>query len=265
MTRILLEIAFDGTDYTGWQSQSAGTAVQDALEKRLRILYNVPVRLHASSRTDSGVHALALNAHFTPPETVRIPEPALHQALNRLLPSDIRVRTLKTVEEPFHARFSAVAKTYCYVMSLQPPMPHHQRYVWHTPLIQDISAMRHAVDCLKGTHSFQPLCCTGTSVVTDYNRTLYTAELHQFHHFLVITLTGDGFLYKMVRSIVGLLEDIGVGRCPPDTMEKVLSESVRTGIVKTAPPQGLFLVKVHYELCNWEETVQKQPPFLNFF
>lgn len=262
MSRIYLEIAFDGTSYSGWQSQAHRRGIQDLLESRLATLYNgESPRLFASSRTDAGVHALALPIHFDPPKTPPIPPEGIQRALNRLLPPEVRVHTARDVAPPFHTRFSAIGKTYTYVLNCGEPTPFSSRYSWHAKRILYPEAMAEALQKLVGTHSFQGLCCKGSTPVSDYTRTLYAAEMHKYGNFILITISGDGFLYKMVRSIVGAVHDVGTGLYQPEIIDEFLNTPRRTAAAQTAPAHGLFLVKVYYTAPDWRQTPLKTPPF----
>lgn len=266
MRKIRFEIAFDGSDYGGWQSQPSGNTVQDVIQARFAKLYEEPVRLFASSRTDAGVHAIGMHAHCSLPDFPELSNEALLHALSKLLPPDIRIRKITDAAPDFHARFSAVGKTYAYVLALEEPLPSHRRYCQYAPKIVDVDAMAKALEYLRGYHSFESLSCKKCSgVVEDYRRTLHWTHLARHEKFLTITITGDSFLYKMVRTIVGLLCEIGKGVCPPEVVYDFFEAHERPVISQTAAGQGLFLVKVHYEpLPDWTTTAQPLPPFLNY-
>jgi tRNA pseudouridine38-40 synthase len=240
-----LTLAYDGTRFVGWQRQAAGESVQGVLEEALARFEGAPVTVHGAGRTDAGVHALGQVA------SVRVTSghdvETFTRALNAQLPEDLRV--LETVEAhpEFHARFSARAKTYRYqIRSGAAASPFDRAYVWHLPERLDPAAMRAAAQALVGRHDFAAFQSVGTTV-PDSVRTITASDLRQAGDLLVYEVTGDGFLRHMVRAIVGTLVEIGRGWRPPDNMAALLQGGTRAQAGATAPPHGLFLVRVDYD------------------
>lgn len=245
MPNILLRVAFDGTSYAGWQSQVGVQTLQDILEARLERFLGTFTRVHGSSRTDAGVHALSMGVSFFTEKS--IPMDGLMRGLNALLPVDIRIRSAEVVPSDFHARFSAVGKTYQYLIALTPPLPWMQRYAYYRPQLRNIEAMKIALAKIVGTHDFRSLSCKGSREIESSERTIYHATLDLSQDLLLMRVTGDGFLYRMVRSIAGVLIDVGVDFYSPDIMDSFLQGAERTHCAKTAPAHPLFLENVYYD------------------
>jgi tRNA pseudouridine38-40 synthase len=205
---------------------------------------NHPVRLHASGRTDAGVHALGQVAHFDTASTIALP--ALLRGLNSLLPADIVVQEATAVPADFHARYSAQHKTYAYLVHNQSrPSAFFAPYSWHVPQLLDVAAMRTAAQVLLGRHdfsAFRAAACTAQSPV----RCLLRLAVKQRAARIFFILCADGFLHHMVRNIVGTLVDMGRGRLAAQAMDTILAARQRQQAGPTAPPQGLFLVRVSY-------------------
>ena len=234
-----------GHNYQGWQLQPGVTTIQGMLEDKLQILCRAPVRIHGAGRTDAGVHAWGQVAHFhadTPMTTDR-----LRIALNGMLPMDVSVRELEEVPLHFHARFDAVGKTYRYeILARRSRSALLGRRSWHVWDPLDEGAMAAALPALVGTHNFVAFQGANSSV-THTVRTLTRVELgREPWDLLVFTVEGTGFLKHMVRSMVGTLVDIGLGRRPPEHMKYLVESGDRSAVGRTAPPHGLVLVKVHY-------------------
>ena len=211
-----MEIAFDGTNYHGWQTQPNGLAVQQAIEERLgRLFGNIPIRIQGSSRTDSGVHALGMVASFRAPERRNIPDWKILKAMNRLLPDDIRIRSVEVVPPEFNARFAAKGKSYVYVINSGEVNPFTSRWSWRLFDFQNIAAVQTALDFLRGTHDFTSFAVESKKY-DDPVRSIIRAEIYECGSLKCIHFIGDGFLYKMVRSMVGVLAEIGRNRLPPD-------------------------------------------------
>ncbi len=245
MSRILLRIAFDGSGYAGWQLQPHDLTIQAVLEAQLSTLYHAPIRVHGSSRTDTGVHAIGMAVHYDAPHD--IPCDGVVRALQKMLPFDIRVRSAQVVDDEFHARFSAVGKTYQYILTDKPLLPWLQRYALSVYQLTNYDAMQTALKMIEGKHDFVGLSCRGSIEMADTRRTIFHTSLTSHGDLWVVRMTGDGFMYKMVRSIVGVLCDVGTGRYAPEMMHTFLQAPARTHQVKTAPPQGLFLEEVYYD------------------
>ena len=241
-----LTIAYDGTEFAGWQTQPGERTIQDELEKALAVLFREPIRVHSSGRTDRGVHARAQEAHFAathPFVSVR----KLRYALNAILPDTIRILRVAEMDEAFHARFSAVGKEYRYFIwngEVMPPFLRHYRLHVRRPL--DIDAMRRAADVLKGTHDFAAFTANPNREVETTVRTLRELAVVKKGHEVVIRAEADGFLYKMVRSLAGGLVRVGSGELTPEDIARILASCERTARIPSALPEGLFLWKVYY-------------------
>ena len=243
--RFRLTIAYDGTSYSGWQVQPNGLAVQQVIEESIERIGGERVKLHGSGRTDRGVHAAGQVAHVDLPD--RIPARGWQQALNAILPPDIRIMKVVITKDDFHARKSAVSKEYRYFIWNASVIPPHRRlYALHVPDKLDVCAMRDAADKLIGKHDFAAFTANPNRVVESTVRTVYSLDIRQRGNEVVLVVKGDGFLYKMVRSLAGYLIRVGQGRLPPESAETILASRKRTARVETAPPHGLFLWRVSY-------------------
>ena len=236
--------AYDGTSFAGWQSQKGGGAIQDVIEARLAQLFGGLVRIHASGRTDAGVHALGQIFHF---DAVWKHGPEkLHAALRVGLPPTIQIKSLKVVSPEFHARFSATGKIYIYHLFLGDADPFTRPFAWSTERLIDIEAMQAATAVLRGKHDFRAFSALNGPPKDDTVRDLRRFELVRRGPRVRITAEADGFMYKMVRSLVGALMSVGQGNLTAEQLRAILASGRRTPLVQTAPPQGLFLVKVLY-------------------
>jgi tRNA pseudouridine38-40 synthase len=238
--------AYDGTSFAGWQSQPSGTSLQDVIEARLSVLAKGLVRVHASGRTDAGVHARGQVFHFDLPW--RHGAERLLAALRVGLPTTILIKSIRPVPKDFHARFSATGKRYEYQLYLGHPDPFLRPYVWSLdrPSAPDFVAMRKAAKVLMGRHDFAAFSAFNGEEREDTERTLRRLEMRRRGRRVTLVAEADGFLYKMVRSLVGALVSVGFGKLTPDDLRRFLREGRRTPAVETAPPQGLFLVRVDY-------------------
>lgn len=238
--------AYDGTAFAGWQSQPGGTSLQDVIEARLRVLAGGPIRIHASGRTDAGVHARGQVFHFD--LAWRHGAERLLAALRVGLPPTILIQSIRPVPGDFHARFSAVGKRYEYHVYLGHPDPFIRPFVWclDRPTAPDFVAMRRAAKVLLGRHDFAAFSAFTGEEREDTVRTLRRLDVVRRGRRVTIVAEADGFLYKMVRSLVGALISVGFGKLSPDDLRRFLADARRTPAVETAPPQGLFLVRVQY-------------------
>lgn len=262
MSRIFFEVAYDGSDFSGWQVQPDKISIQQRIEERLSELYvNQPIRIHASGRTDSGVHAMGQAVTFDPPEHPSIPPTNLQKALNNSLPESIRIRNISFTEQPdFHARYSAVGKAYTYVINRGEALPFNLRTSWHLPECRNICEINKAADILTGTHDFSSFT-TARKNIDNAVRTIYRIDIEEEGDFLYLTFIGSGFLYKMVRSLVGTIVMVGSNQIESAKIAELLDAKDRSLAPKSAPPNGLFLMKVFYDkksLTNW-----MRPQFLN--
>ncbi len=243
-----LTIAYDGTGYEGWQVQKTGTGVQEKVEAALAKLFPSRPRAHSSSRTDTGVHALGMVAHFEVPRAeCRMTPRKLALALNAWLPEDIRVLAAARAPLGFHARFNAAGKQYRYFVWNHAAMnPLIRRTAWHVPRPLDLRAMRGAAPCFVGRHDFQSFAANPGYARQSTVRTLRRCELTGRGPLLTFVIEGDGFLYKMCRGIVGTLVQVGLGKFPPDEVQQMLEKRDRRVAGVTAPAHGLVLWKVSY-------------------
>ena len=238
--------AYDGTDFDGWQRQPSGGAVQNHIESALTQVFDLPLQLHGSGRTDAGVHARGQCFHFDA-EWLHEPE-KLIRALHSILPTSIRIKSVKPVSDDFHARFSVSGKRYLYNYYLGRADPVDDRYVWACrDLPLDLMEMQVAADRLLGTHDFSAYSAThGKENDPNPVKTVSRLQLKQRGKFIRLDAEGSGFLYRMVRSIAGALYAVGRGRLTPDDIAEILESKKRTHRIVTAPAKGLFLDKVFY-------------------
>ena len=242
-----LTIAYDGTAYAGWQRQAGVDTVQARLEAALAEIEGRGVTVHGAGRTDAGVHAWGQVASFHLEHG--IDTRALGLALNAKLPDDIRVRKVQTVPASFHARFLARRKSYRYRINLTPVAnPMERRFAWHVADALDLGAMREAGAILIGQHDFAAFQTAATdATVRTTVRTVFDLRIDvEADDIVAIDVVGDGFLRYMVRTIVGTLVDVGLGRRSVGDMAEILTSRTRDRAGRTAPPHGLFLVSVGY-------------------
>ncbi len=238
--------AYNGADFAGWQSQELRNrpAIQDVIEKRLAAILGAPVRIHGSGRTDAGVHARGQVFHFD--AAWRHGPGKFLAALRVGLPASIQVRSIREATGGFHARFSARGKIYSYNLCLGDADPFIRPEVWSIFRPLDLSAMEEAAAFLRGRHDFRAFSATRGAGDEDTVRDLRRLELRRRGRRVRIVAEADGFLYKMVRSLVGALVSVGEGKLAPEQVRVILASRHRTAAVQTAPPQGLFLEKVLY-------------------
>lgn len=244
MPTFKITVAYDGTDYIGWQRQATGTSIQGLLEDALREFGDGDIAVSGAGRTDAGVHALAQVASFA---LVRAIAPdAVVRALNAKLPDAIRVTAAEEVPASFHARFDARGKTYRYrIWNGDVLPPFERRYAWHVPGGLDVEAMRQAAALVEGPHDFAAFQSAGSDVATT-TRNVYASTLTSDGALLIYETIADGFLRHMVRALAGSLVEIGRGQHAPDWIARVLESRERSAAGRTAPAHGLFLVRVHY-------------------
>jgi tRNA pseudouridine38-40 synthase len=243
-----LTIAYDGTGYEGWQVQKTGTGVQEKVEAALAKLFPCKPRVHSSSRTDTGVHALGMVAHFEAPKSeCRMPSRKLALALNAWLPEDIRVVSATRTRKSFHARFEATGKQYRYFVWNHPAMnPLGRHTAWHVPRKLDMRAMQAAASRFIGKHDFQSFSAnTGYKLGTTV-RTVTRCDVKKNGSLFRFIIEGDGFLYKMCRGIVGTIVQAGLGKFPAENVRTMLATKDRRVAGMTAPAHGLVLWKVFY-------------------
>lgn len=247
VTRYRLLIAYEGTCYAGWQLQPNAITIQELIERALHTVLRVPIRLIGSGRTDAGVHAIGQVAHMD--LSLPIDPYQLRASLNGLLPIDIRILAIEAAPSGFHAQHSAQGKTYCYHLWLsQFVHPLHRRFVWHMPYKCDVELMQEGAKALKGRHDFRAFSNEAHKGAAARNsiRTVRRLDIEHKGPYVTMTFEGDGFLYKMVRNMVGTLVECGMGRRSIGTLSELLASRDRRKIGRAAPPQGLFLVQVEY-------------------
>jgi tRNA pseudouridine38-40 synthase len=236
--------AYDGTGFAGWQSQAGGRAVQDVIESRLGEIFGRSVRIHGSGRTDAGVHARGQVFHFD--AEWRHGTPKLLAALRVGLPPTIQVKSARVAPAGFHARFQATGKRYEYRLRLGDADPFERPYCWSLFKPLDFSAMAEAAAILRGRHDFRAFTALNGTRRENAVRDLRRLEIRRRGPRVSIIAEADGFLYKMVRSLVGVLVAVGEGKLSPAEVRGLLDSRQRSAAVATAPPQGLFLVRVFY-------------------
>jgi tRNA pseudouridine38-40 synthase len=260
-----LTIAYDGTDFAGWQRQASDRTVQAAIEGALLPIEGTRAVLIGAGRTDAGVHAAGQVASVRLTSTIAIDE--LQRALNATLPEDVRVLAIDLVDERFNAQFAAKRKTYRYwMLSSGVVPPQLRRYVWHVPQAMNVGQMRDAASVLVGRHDFAAFQASGSDVVTTMREVLVSRVIESCTdedpsssavlplnlpplatgRLIAYEITGTGFLRHMVRNIVGTLVEIGRGRRPTDDIAAILASRDRSRAAATAPPHGLVLWEVTY-------------------
>ncbi|MDQ6631090.1 MAG: tRNA pseudouridine(38-40) synthase TruA [Verrucomicrobiota bacterium] len=249
MIKLKLTIAYDGTNYFGWQVQKTALGVQQKIEEALAKIFQSAKRIHSSSRTDTGVHALGLMAHVEIPKAeLKIPAHRLALAINAYLPPDIRIMSATRCAARFHARYDATGKQYRYFVWNNFAMtPLLRQRAWHVPKKLDLVAMQAAAKLFLGQHNFKSLAATRSYEMKTNVRTLTRCDIKKNGALITFIVEGDGFLYKMCRGIVGTLVQVGQGKIAPDEINKILESKERRAAGVTAPAHGLILWKVFYE------------------
>ena len=237
-------VAYDGLDYHGFQRQREEPTIQSVLEQALFEINKVPISLQGAGRTDAGVHALGQVATFSPQVSIPIDRWAV--ALNRLLPRDVVVRRASEVDHDFDPVRWAKRKHYRYVIHREAvPSPFYRRYSWHLNASLCVENMQQAIALLKGTRDFAAFQVSGRPVKSTIRR-MYRCSVRDEGRFIYVDLMADGFLYKMARSIVGTLVEVGQGRTSLEEFQSILNSGDRSNAGVTAPPEGLFLIRVRY-------------------
>jgi tRNA pseudouridine38-40 synthase len=249
LLKFKLTIAYDGTSYQGWQVQKIGLGVQQKVEEAIAKLFPGVQRIHSSSRTDTGVHALGMVAHVEIPRAkFRMTPAKLALAINAHLPEDIRVMSATRCAKDFHARFNASGKQYRYFIWNERAMnPLLRHSAWQIPHKLDLVAMRAAARLFVGTHDFKSFAATRNYAVEDTVRTISRMDMRRSGPLLTFIIEGDGFLYKMCRGIVGTLVQVGQGKIAAQDIHQILVTRDRRVAGMTAPALGLVLWKVFYK------------------
>lgn len=245
MKRIKLEIAYDGTNYCGWQIQPNGVTIEEIINDRLTKLLNEDIQVIGASRTDSGVHALANVAVFD--TNTKIPGDKICYALNQRLPEDIRIQSSKEVPLDFHPRYCNSVKTYEYkILNRKFDIPSYRLNSHFVYLPLNVDNMIKGAEYIEGEHDFKSFCSSRTQVI-DTVRNIYELNVKKDNEFIVISISGNGFLYNMVRIIVGTLIKVGLGVYPPEHIITILEAKNRVMAGPKAPAKGLTLVNIKYD------------------
>ena len=245
MRRIMLTVSYDGTNYCGWQIQPNGITIEEVLNKHLSNLFQNDIKVIGASRTDSGVHALSNIAVFD--TDARMAADKVAFALNQRLPQDIRVVCSQEVAPDFHPRRCNSKKTYEYRIyngKIENPITRLYAYFVYVPL--DIDKMQKAAECLIGSHDFKSFCVPKTKVQSTV-RTIYDIKVYKQENYISIEISGNGFLFNMVRIIVGTLIQVGRGAREVEEMEQILKACDRKAAGPTAPAHGLLLKSYEFE------------------
>lgn len=243
MRNLKLTIQYDGIKYCGWQKQPNSSGIQGTIEYAIYEITKEKVNIIGSGRTDAGVHALGQVANFK--TNSNIPAARIPDALNAKLPKDISIIDCQEVSDDFHSRYSATGKIYRYLIYNKPyRSPLYKDISYHVRYDLDIEKMRIEAQSLLGTHEFKGFMSSGSSV-KDTVRTIHNISIEESGDLIVLEVEGNGFLYNMVRIIVGTLVDIGRGRIDKP-LEEIIASQDRGEAGHTAPAHGLFLKKVHY-------------------
>lgn len=250
MKRIILQVEYDGTEYAGFQLQPDRPSIQGCLEEAIAKLYKIPVRIHASGRTDAGVHARYQIIHFNQPKELK--NLNLIAALNSLLPKDIRIINYAYSDENFHARFDAKKRKYEYSI-LQGNTALDRYRVWQIYQKLNVKEMKRSAEIFLGEHDFTAFCSAQAEV--EHKRCIiYRSEWLEYGDRLIYHIHGNRFLHSMVRSLVGTMVQVGKGKISNEGIKSILENKLRNGDALTAPPQGLVLAEVVYDQSiNWEK------------
>ena len=245
MKNIRLTIEYDGKDFNGWQKQPNKLNIQGEIERAIEEITGEKVDLIASGRTDAGVHALAQMANFK--TNSNLPVEKYPIALNTKLKKSIRIQKAEEVEEDFHSRYHCKQKTYRYVINnSEQGSSIYRNLEYFVPNKLNLEKMQEAVKYFEGEHDFKAFKASGTSSKSSV-RTIYKTKVEKQGDRIIIELTGNGFLYNMVRIIAGTLVEVGLGKIEPNEIPEIIEKGERARAGKTLPPQGLYLVKVEYQ------------------
>ena len=241
----LLTLSYNGNNYCGFQYQENGPSVQAAIERSLQKVFCEEIRARGASRTDAGVHAHGQRVQIQAKNT-GIPIDKLRWILNRSLPVDIMIKEMHQVSESFHCIHDAISKTYEYqILNQEDGDPFSSQFSWHIRNPLNVEKMRKASEYFIGEHDFSAFRASGHQTKTSV-RKIFSSELTQDRHRLKFTINGNGFLYHMVRNIVGTLVEIGKNKYPPEDIYRIIESKNREEAGPTAPPHGLFLKEIFY-------------------
>ena len=245
MRNIKLTIEYDGKDFKGWQKQPNKLNIQGEIEKAIENITGEKVELIASGRTDAGVHAMGQVANFK--TNSNMPIEKIPIAINSQVKNSIRIQNAEEVDENFHSRFNCKKKTYRYVIdNSKYGSAIYRNISYHMPIKLDVEEMKKAIKYFEGEHDFKAFKSSGTSSKSSV-RTIYKADIITEGTNIAIDLTGNGFLYNMVRIIAGTLVDVGLGKIKVDDIPEIIASKDRTKAGKTLPPHGLMLLNVVYD------------------
>jgi tRNA pseudouridine38-40 synthase len=241
---IKLTVEYDGTNYCGWQTQPNGTSVQSVLEQAVSTFLGTPTRVMGSGRTDAGVHALGQVVNFFGDCNFELHR--LIRGLNALTPRDVTIKEAEIVRDAFDARRDGRSRIYkYYILNRSTPSPFHLNRAWHVHEPLALEGMREAIGCLSGKHDFSSFQAAGCEAAHPIRR-VYRNSLERRGDSLIYTIEATAFLRHMVRNIVGTMVEVGRGARNAESVKKLLEARDRTKAGVTAPPHGLFLVKVNY-------------------
>lgn len=244
MRNIKLTIEYDGKGFNGWQKQPNRLNIQGEIEKAIEEITGEAVELYASGRTDAGVHSLGQVANFKTKSLIEIDKIPI--AINSKLKKSIIIKKAEEVEDNFHARYNAKGKKYKYIINNSPVGSAIYRGLeYHMPTKLDVEKMKEAIKYFEGEHDFKAFKSSGTSGKSSV-RTIYKAEIKERNDRIIIELTGNGFLYNMVRIIAGTILEVGLGKIMPEDISDIILSKSRTKAGKTLPPHALYLVEVYY-------------------
>lgn len=245
MRNIKIIIEYDGTKYNGWQKQKNGSGIQEILTNAIHQVCSDVDKINGAGRTDAGVHAFGQTANFF--TACKIPVGKIPSAVNVFLPKEIAVKSAEEVDDKFHARYSAKGKKYMYIVNnsgVRSALEFYREY--NFPYEIDYKKMKKAAELFEGTHDFRGFMASGSSV-SDTVRTISKIQIKKREDGRIIfNFTGNGFLYNMVRILVGTLLDIGIGKIKLEDVNSIISSKDRSKAGKTVPSQGLYLVEVYY-------------------
>ena len=245
MRRIKLTVAYDGCNYSGWQIQPNASTIEQVLDNAINKVTGEKVHVIGASRTDAGVHGLGNVAVF---DTVSgIPGDRWAYAITPHLPEDVSVVESREVSPEFHPRHCNTVKTYEYrILNTRFPIPQFRNYSWHVKEPLDVNAMQSAAQRLVGEHDFKSFCAIGAQVKTTV-RTIYACDVEKEGDIITIRVTGNGFLYNMVRIIAGTLVQVGGGAIEPEAVKEILAKKDRSAAGPTAPAHGLTMMGIEFE------------------
>ena len=245
MRNIKLTIEYDGRDFNGWQKQPDKLNIQGTIENAIKAITGEEVELNASGRTDAGVHAFAQVANFK--TNSNLPIEKFPVAINSKLKKSIIIKSAEEVDERFHSRLTCKRKTYRYIINNSlTGTAIYRNLEYHVSAKLDVEKMQEAAKCFEGEHDFKAFKASGTSSKSSV-RTIYEAKVYKIDDKIYIELTGNGFLYNMVRIIAGTLVEVGIGKILPNQIPQIIKEQKRENAGKTLPAHGLYLLNVEYE------------------